>query len=229
MGKPPENRSKELGPEEFRFNRRRFIRKTGDGILVLSSLSWFPLSLAGETVAAPTGTGATTYVFRGDPELLGRGKFWFRRRRKPRALNPEQLLLLEELVDVVIPEDEQPGAKSVGVAYFIDRELEDSQPDERNRFLHGLERVENSSRTVFQKEFWELDGPEKIRLCADLEREKIPPAVWKGLSSREFFSRLKRWTVKGYYSCPSVWEHIGYPGPSMWIGYPEISASTFEF
>lgn len=227
MGKPSEDRFQDEGPEDFRLNRRGFIRQTGDGILILSSLSWFPMSFAGESAAAPP--EATTYVFRGDPELLGRGAVWLHLRRKLKALNREQFLLLEELVDVIIPEDEQPGAKSVGVAHFIDWELADSLPDERNRFLHGLERAEDSSQAVFQKKFRELDEPEKIRLCADLEGGKIHPPVWKGSSSREFFTNLKRWTVKGYYSCPAVWEHIRYPGPSMWIGYPEISASKFEF
>jgi len=215
-------------PPHWTDNRvsRRFLFET-TGLAVLGAVT-LPLLQSCFTQAFAAKEGIRTYIFRGDQELLGKGRFWLRVDRTPKALNQEKIDLLNEVIDLIVPEDEQPGAKSVGVVYFIDQQLADSQPAERNRFLHGVERIESSSEKLFRRKFIDLETEERIRLLQSMEANKIPYPVGDGYSSTEFFTNLKVMTLKGYYSCPQVWEYLKYPGPSMWIGYPEVLNKTYE-
>src|SRR4051812_33767164 len=55
------------------------------------------------------------------------------------TLNADQQLLVSELSELIIPETDTPGAKSVRVPEFIDLLLSEWAPDdEKKKFLDGL-------------------------------------------------------------------------------------------
>jgi gluconate 2-dehydrogenase gamma chain len=125
---------------------------------------------------------------------------------QPTALSPEQLALLEAIVDRIIPSDDLgPGAKECGAANFIDRSL----TAEKAFFVEGLAAVNEQAQTKFSRAFVDLSAADR-----DAVLESSP---------RPFFNRVRQLTVEGTFSDPSYggnrgymgWDLIRYPGPRM--------------
>lgn len=100
--------------------------------------------------------------------------------------------ILAEIVEVIIPTTDTPGAKEAGVHHFIDRYLSEILPEEaQNQFKEGLTKFEASCKEAYGKSFTKLSEEEKIEFMT---------SVADGEEHREFFEAAKSLTLQGYFS-----------------------------
>lgn len=157
----------------------------------------------------------------------------------------EQFQMVEAMAERIFPQDENgPGAKDLGVAYFIDHQLagewgvggreyrqgpylpgEKTQGyqgrlNRREIFQVGIEGVKNESLSKYGKRFIELKEEVQDQILTALQEDQLP---LPGVSSAYFFSLLRSMTLEGVYSDPLYggnrnmegWRMKKFPGDQM--------------
>ncbi len=136
--------------------------------------------------------------------------------------------MVEQLAEIIIPEDDTPGARQAGVAEFIDfmvanrvpvsTSMEIRSTDEaiaagseaQSRFVAGLGWINARSQSLFSREFMQCTPQEQNSLLEELAyKEKFKPTTESG---RAFFQMMRDYTVVGYYTTKVGLETLGYPG-----------------
>jgi gluconate 2-dehydrogenase gamma chain len=155
-------------------------------------------------------------------------------------LTSEQFRLVEHLAEMIIPADENPGAKEAGVAEFIDFMLAnrvavsapyDAQSSEvllrlgseaQEKFLTGLAWINAHSKLEFGHAFLDCTVEQQNDFLETLAyKAKFKPTTEEG---REFFQLMRDYTVVGYYTTKIGLESLGYPGLRMvWPAMPGCS------
>ena len=137
------------------------------------------------------------------------------RRWQPRLLSARQAALLPELVEVIIPTTDTPGAKAALTHVFVDLYVKDCYPKaQQERFLKGLDDVEALSRKQFSRPFLKLSPDERLGLLKQMEKES-----WDRDEAVEqsFIRMLKNLTLMGFFSSqPGATKAATYmrsPGP----------------
>jgi gluconate 2-dehydrogenase gamma chain len=147
---------------------------------------------------------------------------------QPLFFSPEQFHMIEHLAETIIPEDETPGAKTAGVAEFIDFMVANRVPvstsrdirstaeaiaageDAQVRFTAGLDWMNARCKSEFKRTFMECTPQEQNSLLEELAyKGKFKPTTEGG---RAFFEMLRDYTVVGYYTTKVGLESLGYPG-----------------
>lgn len=86
----------------------------------------------------------------------------------------DQLKLITEVADIIIPTTSSPGAKAAGVGPFIALMVKDCYPeDAQNAFVKGLEDLEAQSKDQFKKSFLEITPEQRTQLLSKLREETI--------------------------------------------------------
>ncbi|MDQ0154641.1 gluconate 2-dehydrogenase subunit 3 family protein [Robertmurraya andreesenii] len=157
----------------------------------------------------------------------------------------EQFKIVEAATERIFPADDNgPGARELGVAYFIDHQLsgdwgfnarEYMQPPfykgekvqgyqgrlrRREIFDIGLREIQNHSLTKFKKDFVALGDEEKDDVLTDFAEDKVKLTT---ISASGFFNMLRTSTLEGAYSDPLYsgnrnmegWKMRNYPGSQM--------------
>jgi gluconate 2-dehydrogenase gamma chain len=95
----------------------------------------------------------------------------------PSLFNREQALSVEDVAEVIIPEGVTPGAKSAGVARFIESVVRDVHDDaEQKAFLAGLDQVGAAARAAHGKAFAACTKGEQDALFTSFVKEQTGPA-----------------------------------------------------
>jgi hypothetical protein len=147
---------------------------------------------------------------------------------KPLFFSEEQFRMVEHLAEMIIPEDETPGAKQAGVAEFIDFMVANRVPvsasrdirstddaiaagnEAQNRFVAGLDWIDARSQSLFKHEFMQCAPEEQNSLLEELAyKEKFKSTTEAG---RAFFQMMRDYTVVGYYTTEIGLETLGDPG-----------------
>ena len=156
---------------------------------------------------------------------------------KPLFFSPQQYQMVEHLAEMIIPEDDSPGAKQAGVAEFIDFMVANRVPvstsrdirstddaiaagdEAQNRFLAGLDWVNARSHSEFKRDFMDCTPEQQNSLLEELAyKAKFTPTTESG---RAFFQMIRDYTVVGYYTTKIGLESIGYPGlRAVWPKMP---------
>jgi gluconate 2-dehydrogenase gamma chain len=159
---------------------------------------------------------------------------------KPLFFTPQQYLMVEHLAEMVIPEDDTPGAKKAGVAEFIDfmaanrvavsasRDVRSTQDaiqmgeEAQNRFVLGLDWMNARSHSEFGHTFMECSSDQQNSLLEELAyKAKFKPTTESG---RAFFQFFRDYTVVGYYTTKIGLQSLGYPGlKAVWDSLPGCS------
>jgi len=125
------------------------------------------------------------------------------RTRTPwRFFSIDEARALAAMADQIIPPDQDPGASWAGVVNYIDRQLCGPYRDLQSRYRLGLAGVDQTSRGLNGKLFADLDSQQQIDVMQQLEAGKAPSAIWKQMSSSEFFSMVVDHTMQGFYGDP---------------------------
>ena len=155
----------------------------------------------------------------------------------PLFFSPEHYRMVEHLAEMIIPEDDTPGAKQAGVAEFIDfmvanrvpvsgsrdiRSTEDAIEagnELQTRFIAGLSWLNARSHSEFGRKFMDCPPEQQSNLLQELAyKAKFKPATESG---RAFFLMMRDYTVVGYYTTKIGLESIGYPGlRTVWPSMP---------
>jgi len=159
---------------------------------------------------------------------------------KPLFFSTEHYRMVEHLAEMIIPEDETPGAKKAGVAEFIDFMVANRVPvstsrdirstadaieagnDAQQRFIAGLNWMSARSRSEFKKDFLDCTPQQQNGLLEEIAyKAKFKSTTERG---REFFQMMRDYTVVGYYTTKIGLQSLGYPGlRSVWPKMPGCS------
>jgi len=156
---------------------------------------------------------------------------------RPLFFSTDEFRMVEHLAEMIIPEDDTPGARRAGVAEFIDfmvanrvpvrtsREIRSTDDaiaagnEAQTRFIAGLGWINARSQSLFHREFMRSTPEERTSLLEELAyREKFQPGTEGG---RAFFHMMRDYTVVGYYTTRIGLESLGYPGlRTSWPAMP---------
>lgn len=162
---------------------------------------------------------------------------------QPRYFSPAEWEFVQAAVDRLIPSNEDgPGALELGVAEFIDRELESDYghgglwymqgpfvPDTdatlgyqlrfnpRELYRNGIAAVDGWCNRQHGKPFAQLDAAGRDAVLKQLESGE---AKLDGVPAKGFFAQLLQNTKEGYFADPlyggnkhmGSWKMIGFPG-----------------
>jgi len=156
---------------------------------------------------------------------------------KPLFFQPGHYQMVEHIAEMIIPEDDTPGAKQAGVAEFIDFMVANRVPvsgsrdvrstddaiemgnEAQTRFILGLDWMNAHCHSEFGRAFMDCTPEQQNSLMEELAyKSKFKPTTESG---REFFRMMRDYTVVGYYTTRIGLESLGYPGlRTMWPKMP---------
>lgn len=158
---------------------------------------------------------------------------------------PDQFKIVEAAVERIFPADDLgPGAKALGVAFFIDHQLAgdwgfnareymqgpfykgetvqgyQGRLKRREIFDIGLQEMDNHSLQTFKKRFAELDESQQEEVLRAFETDEVKLTT---ISASGFFRTLRNATIEGVYADPLYggnrnmdgWRMKSYPGSQM--------------
>lgn len=147
--------------------------------------------LLGGAVSAPTVAG----VLSGCERDTGTG--W-----TPTALSAEQNEMVDTISEIIIPATDTPGASAANVNRFIDAMVGESYlPENRDRFLSGLEDVNARAQDTFDASFVDCTSEQQRELVGTLDKETFGEEAGEyDPDSPPFFRMLKELVIVGYYT-----------------------------
>ena len=155
----------------------------------------------------------------------------------------EELVLLDALAEVIVPTDESgPGAHAAGVMAHLDRMVAMS-PTLQPLYQRGLLGIDALARRTYAVPFVSLTRDQQITLLEGLDRlafavSAYAPLVRRvrnlvplcgaasngSLAAAELFVSLVSDVKQIFYTSDIAWRWLGYDGPPMPQGYPNLAA-----
>ncbi len=127
---------------------------------------------------------------------------------KKGLLNAEQLALLADVSDVIIPATDTPGALAARAHEFINQfAISCLDVNEQNQILGALDKIAVEANKKLSTGFKTLSTTQKIQLLTECEQGKSPFTA----NDRENFKQLKGWIVFAYYTSePGATQELSY-------------------
>lgn len=142
-------------------------------------------------------------------------------RSKKNLLNTDQLALLRELGEIIIPTTETPGAIAAGVHDFINHfVVYCASNEEQQGLLAGLKRIDYSAQKRFSKPFLNASNTQQIELLTKMEQA----ADGFTKDDRHFIKQLKALVTFGYYT-----SEIGASQELAYLAIPGSYKGNFKF
>ena len=114
----------------------------------------------------------------------------------PLFFDDRQFELLGQVVDLVIPETDTPGALAAGVHYFIDLMMAEWASAERqNRYVEGLHAIDARALSGGVGKFVDMAPGEQLELLRTIDEE-----AFAADAPDTFFREFKRMVLFAYYS-----------------------------
>ena len=150
---------------------------------------WIKTALAGTGAAAAA--PVVTHIAPAPAAQAAEAAQW-----EPLLFDSHQNETVVVLTELIIPETDTPGARAAKVNEYIDLMLHDVVPDKGHGFLKGLGWLDGHAIGLHGAPFLALEQDDQIAMLESLD-EADEPELRPGA---EFFRRLKRLTVEGYYT-----------------------------
>ena len=115
---------------------------------------------------------------------------------EPLLFDAHQDATVTALTELIIPETDTPGAKAAKVNEYIDLMLHDVERDKGHEFLKGLGWLDGHAIRLHGSPFVSLDAADQTAILESLDKAEDSDLA----AGVEFFARLKRLTVEGYYT-----------------------------
>lgn len=142
--------------------------------------------------------------------------------------NAEQLDLLGEITETILPKTTTPGAKDMNVAAFIDQSAQTVMTKEQQQdWVTGLKKLDDDCKAKTGKSFVKCTPEERSAYLLEIDKAAgaYPPSVW-GISLVAnpepvgFFRHVKSLTLFGYFTSQEIYtKHLRYdPVPGAYIG-----------
>lgn len=216
--------------DQTRVSRRKFLRNSGYAIggLIVGGVVGSLLKTPPQPSAPPAPAA--------QPTDFNQALMYF---------TQEQFKITEAATERIFPKDENgPGAKDLGVAFFIDHQLAGEwgangkdymQPPffkgekvqgyqgrlkRREIFDIGLQEIKNYSMGTFKKNFTDLAPEEQDKVLTAFEKDEVKLTT---ISASGFFKMLVNSTLEGVYADPLYggnrnmdgWRLKNFPGNQM--------------
>lgn len=147
----------------------------------------------------------------------------------------KEALLVNAIIEQIIPTDDWLGARDAGVANFIDKQLVGPYARYQEKYRSGLVAVELSCMELYQRHFEELSVQGQTGFLKKMEAGKLTfkqkkvnsngqdNKIWDGVSDRELFNLIRNHTMQGFYGSPRHGGNRNYESYRMiGLDYPLI-------
>lgn len=138
---------------------------------------------------------------------------------EPRILSRGQFEILDAITELIIPEDETPGARAAGVAEFIDFYASRNETL-TDRLRTALDWFDARAEKQAAPSFIRLDEPGQVNLL-----QSVAGGSGEGAAHFEF---LKEHTVLGFYSSEIGWRELSSPFLRPAYAYEELPGYPHE-
>ncbi|HSC67561.1 MAG TPA: gluconate 2-dehydrogenase subunit 3 family protein [Cellvibrio sp.] len=136
-------------------------------------------------------------------------------------LNADQLALVRELGEMIIPTTDTPGAIAAGVHDFINHfVVYCASKEEQQSLIAGLKRIDDAAKTQFGKPFLGASKTQQIELLTNMEKA----AAGFTAADRAFFKQFKALVTFGYYT-----SEIGASQELAYLAIPGGYKGNFKF
>lgn len=140
-----------------------------------------------------------------------------------RRLTEPEAATLAAACDRIVPPDDVAGAAEAGAVTFINRQLATRQRTTLPFWQAGIAALDATARRRHAKPFAALAAEAQDAILADAQRGTGEAADWGEVNPREFFDRLRAWTMMGFYGDPRhggnrnrvAWRMVGAPDPPV--------------
>ncbi len=134
----------------------------------------------------------------------------------------DQVAMMDEIAETIIPKTDTPGAKDAAVGAFIAIMVQDTLTNEKQQiFLEGLVKIEEAAKKKFHTGFMKLNGEQRTILLTEIDQEMN---AWNARKKPEdpdhYFQLMKGLTVQGYFTSePGATKALRYlPVPGKYEG-----------
>ncbi|MDX1498833.1 MAG: gluconate 2-dehydrogenase subunit 3 family protein [Woeseiaceae bacterium] len=129
----------------------------------------------------------------------------------------DEVALLDEIADTILPETDTPGAKAAGTGSFMALMVTETYWDQDQLvFRKGLETVDARAREAFGGAFVDLAPAERLDLLEDLDAEQFAYMQTKPADApAHFFRMMKELALIGYFT-----SEIGYTQAMRYVETP---------
>lgn len=116
--------------------------------------------------------------------------------------SPEEVALLDEVAETIIPTTDTPGAKAAGVGAFMKIMVTDCYDEKDQKiFVEGITKLGEASEKQFSKGFMDLDAAQKKTLLTAIDKEmKDYQGKKKDDEPKHYFKMMKDLTLQGYFT-----------------------------
>ncbi|MEX0771610.1 MAG: gluconate 2-dehydrogenase subunit 3 family protein [Balneolales bacterium] len=116
------------------------------------------------------------------------------------GFSEQDLALLNEIAEIIIPRTDTPGAKDAEVGKFMAATVNDCYyQDDQDTFHEGLAKINEISREHFNTNFINAKQDHRIGLLAELEIEAREYEKPEG-GTEHYFTMMKQLTLMGYFT-----------------------------
>lgn len=114
----------------------------------------------------------------------------------------DDINLLAEIADTILPPTQTPGAKEAGVGTFMTVMVNDCYGEKDQRIFHeGLVKLKEACEKQTGKEFMEADAAQRQSFLTALNKEAGDYAKnKKGEEPTHYFTMIKQLTLFGYFT-----------------------------
>lgn len=118
------------------------------------------------------------------------------------SFDKDQIALLDEIAEIIIPTTNTPGAKAAGVGEFMTVMVKDCYEDQSQRiFMEGMEKLQSLSNKKYDHSFTEIDAKQRHDLLAELDKEQNQyTKSKKDDQPAHYFRMMKELTLVGYFT-----------------------------
>ncbi len=116
--------------------------------------------------------------------------------------NADQVAMLDEVAETILPATNTPGAKAAGVGAFMTVMVKDCyKPEDQEVFTSGLKKLDEASDKKFGKKFMASSPQERTALLRELDVEQAEHQSSKAPDApNHYFRMMKELTLLGYFT-----------------------------
>ena len=203
---------------EFDVTRRGALKYLG--ILAASAagreflVSWLPFASAQATEG--NGFVAIQQMNHGSPETEVAATY------SPQFFSPEEFAAVDLLAEMILPADDQPGARAARVADYIDFivfSAAEFEPSLQRDWTDGLAGLERLSQEKYQKPFGQASPEQRLKLLTEMSApERDAKLQHEGYG---FYRMIKDMTVEGFYTSKiGLIDVLDYQGMNYMADFP---------
>jgi Gluconate 2-dehydrogenase subunit 3 len=153
--------------------------------------------------------------------------------------NAEQMGLLGEITETILPKTNTPGAKEMNVPAFIDQSAKTVMTaEEQKQWVAGLKKLDDDCKAKTGKSFVKCSPEERSAYLLEIDKAAgaYPPSVWgiTLVANPEpvgFFRHVKSLTLFGYFTSQKIYtEVLRYdPVPGAYLGCIPLEAGEYSW